>query len=213
MDSSGLPGRKVGRGNGHHSSPEMVGRGCAPADLGLRPIALPITRLLMSHIPERWDGLDFWYFVTVVTHRRQPVFAGESACTILQKAFHEAYHHYPFRLAALVILPDHWHALIRPGNPKPAVAKSQPPTGAQPEAEERARSTRVVIEQVVGAVKRNVLRDLQVKCPSIWQTRFLDHRIRNEEDFVITPRGSRRLGKAKPKTTAEVEAVLAAARK
>ncbi|HNT32540.1 MAG TPA: aminopeptidase P family protein [Candidatus Aminicenantes bacterium] len=37
--------------------------------------------------------------------------------------------------------------------------------------------------------------------------------IRNEEDFVITPRGSRRLGKAKPKTTAEVEAVLAAARK
>jgi len=37
--------------------------------------------------------------------------------------------------------------------------------------------------------------------------------IRNEEDFVITPRGSRRLGKAKPKTAAEVEAVLAAARK
>jgi len=33
--------------------------------------------------------------------------------------------------------------------------------------------------------------------------------IRNEEDFLITPEGRRRLGKAKPKTAAEVEAVRA----
>lgn len=42
----------------------------------------------------------------------------------------------------------------------------------------------VVIEEVVGAVKRNVLRDLQVKGKSIRQTRFLDHRIRDERDFL-----------------------------
>jgi len=41
----------------------------------------------------------------------------------------------------------------------------------------------VVIEQVVGAVKRIVLRDIEIKGASIWQTRFLDHRIRNEKDF------------------------------
>jgi Xaa-Pro aminopeptidase len=33
--------------------------------------------------------------------------------------------------------------------------------------------------------------------------------IRNEEDYVITPEGHRRLGKPKPKTVAEVEAVRA----
>ena len=38
-------------------------------------------------------------------------------------------------------------------------------------------------EQVVGAVKRIVLRDLDCE-KSIWQTRFLDNRIRNEEDFM-----------------------------
>ena len=26
----------------------------------------------MSNIPERWDGENQWYFVTVVTHRRKP---------------------------------------------------------------------------------------------------------------------------------------------
>ncbi|MCX6566312.1 MAG: Xaa-Pro aminopeptidase [Candidatus Aminicenantes bacterium] len=33
--------------------------------------------------------------------------------------------------------------------------------------------------------------------------------VRNEEDFLITPKGRRRLGKAKPKTVGEVEAVRA----
>lgn len=129
----------------------------------------------MSHIPTRWDGPGLWYFVTVVTHRRQPVFADESACKILQSSFHEAHHHYPFRLAALAILPDHWHALIRPG------IRESTMTGGQVAGSNRQQ---VVIEQVVGAVKRNVLRDLQIKGSPIWQTRFLDHRIRDEDDFL-----------------------------
>ena len=127
----------------------------------------------MPHIPERWDGVGFWYFVTVVTLHRQPLFAQESACKVLQNAFHEAHHHYPFRLAALVILPDHWHALIRPGIREAEKAGEQPRLASQP----------VVIEQVVGAVKRNALRDLGMKGSTIWQTRFLDHRIRDEADF------------------------------
>ncbi|OQX25877.1 MAG: hypothetical protein BWK80_13275 [Desulfobacteraceae bacterium IS3] len=112
----------------------------------------------MASIPKRWDGHNQWYFVTVVTKDRRPVFGDESACIILQKAFHKTYRYYPFRLAALVILPDHWHGMIRP-------------------------SENVVIEKLIGAVKRNVLRDLNSKI-SFWQTRFLDHRIRNEHDFI-----------------------------
>jgi len=129
----------------------------------------------MSHIPQRWDGFGSWYFVTVVTHRRQSVFADESACKILQCSFHEAHRYHPFRLAALVILPDHWHAVIRPGIREATRAGS---------AILRFTNQEVVIEEVVGAVKRNVLRDLQVKGSSIWQTRFLDHRIRDEDDFI-----------------------------
>jgi len=129
----------------------MVGRGYVPAELGINGDFMP-------RIPERWDGPNEWYFVSIITKDRQPIFSDESACLILKQAFHEAHKYYPFRLAALVILPDHWHGLIHP-------AKN------------------VVIEQVVGAVKRVILRELGHK-KSIWQTRFMDHRIRNEEDFM-----------------------------
>jgi putative transposase len=132
---------------------------------------------LMARIPERWDGFGHWYFVTVVTLRRQPVFAEERACKVLQSAFHEVHHYHPFRLAALVILPDHWHALIRPG------VRSTNEAGTQP-AGTHPRPTKVVIERIVGAVKKNVLRDLQMKRSTIWQARFLDHRIRDEDDFL-----------------------------
>jgi putative transposase len=167
----------------------------------------------MPRIPERWDGLGQWYFVTVVTLRRHPVFADESACKIMLSAFHEAHHYHPFRLAALVILPDHWHALIRPGIRKSTEAEMQTPVATSPLVETetppgtqprpthaieqigglsgrqgfsalRPAAQPVVIEQVVGAVKKNVLRDLQRKDATIWQTRFLDHRIRGEDDFL-----------------------------
>lgn len=111
----------------------------------------------MAHIPERWDGPNQWYFVTIITKHRRLVFANPTACEALKDAFHETHHYYRFRLAALVILPEHWHGLIRPK------------TGA-------------VIEDVVGAVKRNTLKRLGKKT-TFWHPRFLDHRIRDERDF------------------------------
>lgn len=111
----------------------------------------------MARIPERWDGPNQWYFVTIATKHRRQVFAEAAACEALKQAFHEAHHYYRFRLAALVILPEHWHGLIRPDD------------GA-------------VIEDVVGAVKRNTLKRLGIK-RSFWQPRFLDHRIRDDQDF------------------------------
>ncbi len=76
---------------------------------------------------------------------------------MLQQSFKQVHLYYPFRLADLVIIPDHWHGLIRPGKD-------------------------VVIEQVVGNVKRNLLNYLNLT-RTIWQHRFLDHRIRNGDDF------------------------------
>ena len=114
----------------------------------------------MAHIPERWDGPNQVYFVTVVTRKRVPVFADQSLCRELQSAFKGVHKFYPFRLPALVILPDHWHALIMPYSD-------------------------IVIEEVVGGIKANLMKRISKnqKRATIWQARFLDHRIRNEDDF------------------------------
>ena len=115
----------------------------------------------MAHIPERWDGPNQVYFVTVVTRKRVPVFADQSLCCELQGAFKDVYKFYPFRLPALVILPDHWHALIMP----------------YPD---------IVIEEIVGGIKSNLMKLISKnqKRATIWQARFLDHRIRNDNDFL-----------------------------
>jgi putative transposase len=116
----------------------------------------------MAKIHRRWDGPGQWYFVTVVTRAREPIFAEAACCLALQQAIKEVRYHHRFRLAGLAILPDHWHALICP----------EPP---------------IVIETIVGAVKQNLLRKIWVehKRPTIWQSQFLDRRIRDEDDFMF----------------------------
>ena len=67
-----------------------------------------------------------------------------------------------FRLAALTVLPDHWHAVLYPRPPQR-------------------------IEDIVGAVKQRMWHCLREQRPGlarIWQPRFLDHRIRDEADFA-----------------------------
>lgn len=67
-----------------------------------------------KHLPPRWDAQDAWYFVTVVALKRHPYFLSESACLILLEACRSVRGKHPYRMGALVILPDHWHALIKP---------------------------------------------------------------------------------------------------
>ncbi len=114
----------------------------------------------MSLIHQRWDGENQWYFVTIATKKRELVFANELLSKDLKQAFVEIRKFYSFRLAGLAILPDHWHDLIRPSPP-------------------------MVIEDIVSAVKKNVMQAIwkNQKRKSIWQPRFLDHRIRDEDDF------------------------------
>lgn len=114
----------------------------------------------MAKIYQRWDGRNQWYFVTPAIKRREPFFKSEKHCELFQKTFKEVRKHHQFRMAGLAILPDHWHAMICP----------MPP---------------VVVETVVGAVKLRFLNRIwqDGKRHSIWQSRFLDRRIRNEEDF------------------------------
>lgn len=52
----------------------------------------------MPRIPERWDGPNEWYFVSIVTRDREPIFSDKNTCISLKKAFREAHKYYPFRL-------------------------------------------------------------------------------------------------------------------
>ncbi len=115
------------------------------------------------HLPHRWDSTDAWYFVTVVTHERYPYFESNGACRILMDACHSVWGRHRYRLGALVIIPDHWHALIKPQDKE-------------------------VIESIVGSIKQRVFhvsrKDGGEKKVIRWQKRFMDHRVRNEEDYL-----------------------------
>lgn len=124
-----------------------------------------------KHLPARWDVDEAWYFVTVVTRERQLYFKSEKTCRIFLKACHSVVDKHPYRLGALVILPDHWHALIKPQGKE-------------------------VIETIVGSLKMRVFhatrRGADEKGAGVepratvvrWQSRFMDHRLRDEEDYL-----------------------------
>lgn len=51
------------------------------------------------------------YFFTLVTERRAPLFANETARTLLGEAIRECQAKHPFKVVAMVLLSDHLHAL------------------------------------------------------------------------------------------------------
>jgi len=101
-------------------------------------------------------------FVTIVTHRRQPLFAENATVATLIAAIRRVKETHRFRHMAHVILPDHWHWLFRT------------------EGEEN-------FSAVVAAVKRDTswrLRQEHGLRTPFWQDRFYDHVIRDDDDFA-----------------------------
>lgn len=104
------------------------------------------------------------YFFTVVSYRRQPLFAGDGRVEQLRQSFREVKAKRPFGLLAAVVLPDHLHCLWR-----------------LPE-DDADYSTRWQM------VKADFSRHIPAKikkggAKTILQPRFYDHCIRDESDF------------------------------
>lgn len=59
----------------------------------------------------RWYVPGATYFFTVVTERRAPLFADADNRSRLHAAFAAVRREYPFEMAAIVLLPDHLHAI------------------------------------------------------------------------------------------------------
>ena len=100
-------------------------------------------------------------FLTIITQDRDPWLADSNNAECLLQSMRWAKTQYPFTHLAHVILHDHMHWILRPEGG-------------------------VSFSGIVGAVKRNVTWRLKERSGegSLWQKRFYDHVIRDEDDLV-----------------------------
>lgn len=104
-------------------------------------------------------------FITTVTRERIPYLQSEEDIKLFWETIRRVQEIHPFHLLAYVILPDHFHWLMRADDPKGNFSK------------------------VIHSVKRNYTVNYKkmhdIKTPlSIWQERFWDHIIRDEDDLA-----------------------------
>jgi len=113
------------------------------------------------------------YFFTVVTHRRQPILTRPVVLDALREAFRKVQQTRPFKLDAIVILPDHLHAIwvLPPGD-----------------ADFGARWAMVKrrVSRAVGHLAAPVATpSMKARHESgFWQRRFWEHLIRDDEDYA-----------------------------
>jgi putative transposase len=122
----------------------------------------------------RWRVEGGTYFFTLVTHSRAPIFADETARTILGNKLRECQTKWPFEINAIVLLPEHLHAIwtLPSGDAeysrrwawiKKEFTKEWLDSGGSEQAISLARAER---------------RD-----HGVWQPRFWEHTIADEQDF------------------------------
>jgi len=113
------------------------------------------------------------YFFTVVTDHRQPILTRPDVLDALRNAFRKVQQTRPFGLDAIVILPDHLHAIwtlphgdadfgVRWGMIKRFVTKAVVSPGLIP------------VSDLMKARRES----------GLWQRRFWEHLIRDDEDYA-----------------------------
>jgi putative transposase len=112
------------------------------------------------------------YFFTVVTHQRQPLFQASENIQLLRTAFHHVKQKHPFALDAIVVLPDHLHALW-----------TLPAGDAN--FSTRWRLIKEYVTRRVAPIYRQTRSRsrLSKQEQAVWQRRFWEHQIQDERDF------------------------------
>jgi putative transposase len=114
------------------------------------------------------------FFFTVVTYARQPILASIASVAWLREVTRQVKRRHPFRIDAMVVLPDHLHAiwtlpegdhdfstrwmLIKSGFCRELGKQGHPWAGGRP-----------------GSTKRE---------QAVWQRRFWEHQIRGDQDYA-----------------------------
>jgi putative transposase len=105
------------------------------------------------------------YFFTLVTHERRPILCSEQALARLRNAFRTAIKKFPFLIEGIVILPDHLHCIWK-----------------LPENDSDFSKRWTCIKHYFSTGMTGVLNQRREK--EIWQKRFWEHLVRDEEDFL-----------------------------
>jgi putative transposase len=122
----------------------------------------------------RIDAPGATIFFTVVTHRRRPILASPVTVDLLRTAFRQTMQRDPFTIDAIVVLPDHLHAIwtLPPGDARFAKRWS----GI------KAAFTRAFLAAGGREAPRGQSRRSRGE-RGVWQRRFWDHVIRDDDDF------------------------------
>ncbi len=115
------------------------------------------------------DGYD--YFITVVTYERNPLLIEN--IDLLRESFKYAKTKFDFTIDAIVVLPDHFHMIIKTGEAKNyskiiGVVKSYFSKQCDPKFYTHLLQTQSRIQQ---------------NYKPVWQKRFYEHTIRDEKDY------------------------------
>jgi len=113
------------------------------------------------------DGYS--YFITVVTHRREHILLDN--IDILRDSFRESKRYYDYKIESIVILPDHFHLII-----KPKVSIEYPKIIKSIKYNFSKRYNGEEIEQSISRNRRGLR--------SIWQKRYYEHTIRDNDDYI-----------------------------
>jgi len=122
----------------------------------------------------RADKQGGTYFFTVVTENRRRFLLDDLARRCLRRAWLEIREHRPFRLEAICLLPDHLHCIW------------QLPIGDSDFSSRwggiKALFSRYYLQQGGSEGKRSLSRQRSGEA-AIWQRRFWEHLIRDQEDY------------------------------
>ena len=114
------------------------------------------------------------FYFTVVTHRRRPILTSRPARSHLRKAIQTVRKKRPFQTVAMVLLPDHLHAIwILPSD------DSDYPTRW---SQIKETFTRSFLKAGGSEGFRNASR-IRRRERGIWQRRFWEHTVRDEDDL------------------------------
>lgn len=125
----------------------------------------------------RWKADGSTYFFTAITYHRRRWFMRSECRRWLGHSFREARRRLPFKIGAIVLLPDHLHLLMTPADCVDYSAiwrliktlfTRRLLTGIESHGSDSAHS-------LVGR---------RANERAVWQRRFYEHTIRNEEDWL-----------------------------
>lgn len=113
------------------------------------------------------------YFFTVVTHKRQPILCDDVCTSALRKSIEKVRRAHPFDIKAWVLLPDHLHCIWE----LPADDKDYSKRWGMIKKDftERVKDRLEFEEPSASRIKHRE--------HAMWQRRFWEHSIRDEEDF------------------------------